>query len=81
MEDAGLCMEAGRKLPAQMRGQAGSEGEGNGTLVGILEIWIREFEPFAGVEDVFPRPERRKSNRHSLLGGSERSELSSPVVT
>lgn len=44
MEDAGLCMEPGRTLPAQMRMRAGKEGQGDGTLVGLLELWIREFD-------------------------------------
>jgi hypothetical protein len=42
MDDASMCLQPGRKMPAQMGG-GGAEGEGAGTLVGVLEIWIREF--------------------------------------
>lgn len=83
MEDAGLCMQSGHTLPAQMKGTlAGNEDQGKGTLVGVLEIWIREFEHIdeAVREADANAPERKKSNRHSLLGGSERSVPSKPVV-
>lgn len=81
MEDAGLCMQSGRALPTQMRGAQTGQNQGDGTLVGVLEIWIKEFDQFDAVVSRPDAPERKKSNRHSLLGGSERGELSNPVVT
>jgi hypothetical protein len=45
LEDASLCLEPGKKLPMQMlAGRAGGSDEGKGTLVGVLEIWIRDYE-------------------------------------
>lgn len=37
MEDAALCLPAGKKMPTQM----GHTPEGDGTVVGILELLIR----------------------------------------
>jgi hypothetical protein len=82
MEDAGLCMQSGRMLPAQMRGAQPEGGDhGGGTLVGLLEIWIKEFDHFEGDFSSSREPENKKGNRHSLLGGSSRCEPSIPVVT
>lgn len=83
MEDAGLCMEFGRVLPAQMRGAQSGDGEqGKGTLVGLLEIWIREFEQFEELSRALDMPQRKKSQkRHSLLGGTGRSEPLNPAIT
>lgn len=50
MEDAALCMEPGRTLPALMRvASPDDEGKGKGTLVGLLEIWIRAYDKFPSV--------------------------------
>lgn len=92
MEDAGLCMEPGRTLPSQMRGvKTDNEGQGKGTLVGLLEIWIREYNRFQAeeqrsteVNEVIKSPggtERKRGRKHSLLGGAERSEPSSPEIS
>jgi hypothetical protein len=37
MEDAALCLPAGKKMPTQM----GHTSQGDGTVVGILELLIR----------------------------------------
>jgi hypothetical protein len=46
MEDASLCLQPGKKMP-QM-GFTRQEGEGEGTLVGILELLIRDPGPGIG---------------------------------
>jgi hypothetical protein len=38
LEDAGMCLQPGRKMPQR----AGTAGEGDGTVVGLLEHWIRD---------------------------------------
>ena len=50
LEDAALCMEPVKSLPADMLRMAGAEGRkagggegGGGTVVGILEMWIRDW--------------------------------------
>jgi len=37
MEDAALCLPLGKKMPTQM----GHTSQGDGTVVGILELLIR----------------------------------------
>jgi hypothetical protein len=48
LEDASLCLQPGKKMPMQMMaGRADKSAEGKGTLVGLLEIWIRDFDSIA----------------------------------
>lgn len=43
LEDAELCMEPGKRLPKGLRGRQPEQDAGaggNGTLVGVLRMWI-----------------------------------------
>lgn len=43
LADAEMCLQPGKSLPLALRGVKGGEEEGEkGTLVGLLEMWIRE---------------------------------------
>ncbi|ODN96949.1 hypothetical protein I350_07924 [Cryptococcus amylolentus CBS 6273] len=62
--DMGMCLERGKKLPLGMRERVegrgrdgegggereggGEEGEGDGTVVGLLEIWITNYPSISG---------------------------------
>ncbi|EAL18012.1 hypothetical protein CNBK0330 [Cryptococcus deneoformans B-3501A] len=59
LEDAGMCLESGKKLPLAMLVAAGKapeesvkgkevETSGQGTVVGMLELWIREYPSVSG---------------------------------
>ncbi|KAK8845315.1 hypothetical protein IAR55_006028 [Kwoniella newhampshirensis] len=52
LEDAEMCLEPGKSLPAAMRQLAGaqrkSQSGGNGTVVGLLEMWIKNRSAVSG---------------------------------
>ncbi|WVQ80980.1 hypothetical protein IAT38_003087 [Cryptococcus sp. DSM 104549] len=65
LEDAGMCLAQGKKLPGAMlarRAAAGGEGEGekevegDGTVVGVLEMWIWHYPSLASSPTAPPSP-------------------------
>lgn len=51
LEDAELCCEAGKTLPAAMLEQAGSAEKhvgADGTVVGALMMWIKDWVSISG---------------------------------
>jgi hypothetical protein len=54
LEDAAMCMKPGRSLPAAMLRNSDTTkkerggGGGGGTIVGVLEMWIRDWPDVSG---------------------------------
>ncbi|KAK4685204.1 hypothetical protein P7C73_g4952, partial [Tremellales sp. Uapishka_1] len=67
LQDAEMCLEVGKSLPAGMRKLGGPEkktGRG-GTLVGLLDTWI--------IEGGIGGPKGLAPKKHDLLGGVKRT--------
>lgn len=106
LQDAALCLEAGRSLPKAMTGGTmssktsrqsddtaveGGEEKGDrveyadngGTLVGVLDIWIRNYDQLVSASSEkrsAPKPRRQRST-HSLLGEGTKGEKVGPEVS
>ena len=73
MEDAEMCLAPGKTLPAAMTGDRKSHKGGQGTLVGVLEMWIRDWENVSKEREhkriSFSPRHGKQGSKHVLLGG------------
>nr|XP_031863737.1 uncharacterized protein CI109_000989 [Kwoniella shandongensis]KAA5530809.1 hypothetical protein CI109_000989 [Kwoniella shandongensis] len=79
LEDAEMCLAPGKTLPAAMRQLAGGGKKdrdgGEGTVVGFLDLWIRNYPAVSGRgEDVEETARSRTNGRAGSMDGNDPSQ-------